>query len=176
MEEEAMEEEIASPSILNYTMRNDVDPRALTNVEVASVTASSILVNNSGTTYVPENLIDDKVTTSWQEGVDGAGKGEYVDVVLSAESQINGISFKMGNEKSSDRYYNNNRPRTLRLTVNEESCIYEFSDSYDVWQTIVFDEPVEMQNIRIELDEVYPGEKWDDTCIAEVKFISDTGH
>ncbi|MCR5598199.1 MAG: hypothetical protein K6G19_08490, partial [Lachnospiraceae bacterium] len=89
---------------------------------------------------------------------------------LDEVSGLNGISFMLGSHRSEENYGKNNRPKTLAITINGESCDYSFEDTF-CWHTIVFDKTIETDAVHIEIKEVYKGSKWDDTCIAELRLL-----
>lgn len=94
-----------------------------------------------------------------------SGVGEVIK--LQTLSPLASISILPGyvNTKRQDLFYKNNRPKKIEIR-DLNSCyrvIAELSD-IAVFQTIELKHPVE--NMEIEILEVYPGTKYDDTCIS----------
>ena len=64
--------------------------------------------------------VDGLLETSWQEGVDGNGEGQYLEVYLDGEHAIKYLILNLGNWRSSDWFYDNRwesiqRPRNSRM-------------------------------------------------------------
>ena len=72
--------------------------------------------------------IDGLLETSWQEGVDGNGEGEYLELYLNGEQPVKYLILNLGNWRSNDWFYDNNRPRSLTIQVGEYTATYEFPD------------------------------------------------
>ena len=48
---------------------------------------------------------------------------------------------------------------------------YSLADVYDQEQVVTFSTPKETSYIRIIINSVYPGTKYEDTCISEIKLF-----
>ncbi len=139
----------------------------LTPISVSDISASSELTDSTGYVYKGINIYDGNTGTSWQENESGSGAGSILDVTLNETSEISGIAFLLGNHRSENAYYDNNRPSQILLKINDETYVYSFEDVMS-WHRIDFDNPIEANEITIQLVEVYKGNKWDDTCISEI--------
>ncbi len=112
--------------------------------------------------------VDGLLETSWQEGVDGNGEGQYLEVYLDGEHAIKYLILNLGNWRSSDWFYDNNRPKSLTIQVGEYTTTQEFPDG-QIEQCIEFSQPVSASKIRLTINSIYEGRDWQDTCIAEVR-------
>lgn len=112
--------------------------------------------------------VDGLLETSWQEGVDGNGEGQYLEVYLDGEHAIKYLILNLGNWRSSDWFYDNNRPKSLTIQVGEYTTTQEFPDG-QIEQCIEFSQPVPASKIRLTINSIYEGRDWQDTCIAEVR-------
>ena len=162
--------EAARKSIADYTISDDMDVDSMECHEIDHIEASSELVDTGGNVYGATKMTDLNPSTSWQESESGGGEGSTIDITLDEVSGLNGISFMLGSHRSEENYGKNNRPKTLAITINGESCDYSFEDTF-CWHTIVFDKTIETDAVHIEIKEVYKGSKWDDTCIAELRLL-----
>lgn len=146
----------------------------ISNAIISSVSASSHLeeyYESTGHLYhVPENTIDGSYRTAWVENADGDGIGEWIKLSFDRTYTINGIEISNGYKKSADLYAKNNRPRQVRLHFSDGSYQdYDLTDTFEGAQRLTFPEPVTTNSIMIELLSVYPGTKYQDTCITELQ-------
>lgn len=147
---------------------------------VTDITSSSIDNENQGFNYFPWQLMDDDINTSWAEGVEGNGVGEYVDIYIPEGTLISGILLYNGYTKSDTVFYKNGAPTVLdlysgdsgyRLELDTEQFQYA-PENFDVAQAglyITFDTPIVSNGcLRLTIVEVRDGESWDDTNISEL--------
>lgn len=153
---------------------------------VARATASSELAGTRYS-YAPSNVLDVDAETSWVEGVSGAGIGERLVLRLSAVAaggklegsyEIAAVGIINGYAAREDLYYSNNRVKTLEMAYDNAVGREEAADSvvWDLDETMEmqyyrFVDPVLMSDITLTIQSVYPGNKYDDTCIAEVVVV-----
>lgn len=133
--------------------------------------------------YAPNKAFDGELSTSWVEGVEGSGIGQKIAFEVS---KAKGLSIMPGFGK--DAYFKkNNRIRKARLSILEmqgqasQTEVYIFISAKLYENIVEFKDEMTMQKVDfpkplsgiavLEILEVYPGEKWDDTCIAEIKIL-----
>lgn len=120
--------------------------------------------------YPPINAVDDNVNTAWVEGAEGDGIGEWLEFEAAGIHEVSGIKLINGYAKSEDLYYANNRIKKLRIELPGVTTIEKsLEDGIFDYQIIDFEKVIDVKNIIITILEVYPGNKYNDTCISEIK-------
>lgn len=138
--------------------------------DIVSATHSSADVDGS---YIHgANLtIDGKPETCWSEGVQGAGIGEYVLYNFSGTYKVSGINIMIGHQKSRDIFYMNSRPVAITVIGSDGSReSFNLEDRMGS-QYKSFSQPMNTSYVKIIVDRVASGSKWQDTSIAEVSFF-----
>jgi|GEM_PF-411238 len=137
--------------------------------------------------YSPYSAMDRNPQTAWVEGVPGDGIGEFVIVRVDTDKPV---KIWAGYGKSKDTFNNNNRPQWVRVYVLEGKQEIEseagisFSNikvvaSHEVlledingYQPLSLPEHVINRGmvsfVAVEILSVYPGAKYNDTCISEI--------
>ncbi len=138
---------------------------------IEDVQASSVLTDSQGT-YSAENLIDGS-WRSWAEGSKGNGVGEYFTLNVRNEATIAGFGLKNG-YGNVDHYAVNNRVKAFKIFIDgtyTETIPIKDSVSFEQYS---FSKPVNCKkNIRFVIDDVYPGTKFNDTCVAEILLLEE---
>jgi hypothetical protein len=138
--------------------------------------------------YSSASLVDGKPDTCWVEGASGAGIGETVVLPLTADQTARIMN---GFQRSEHMYQVNARPKEIRISVLTADAIgFDAAVKYtnlkvvtQVTQTL--EDRMGYQNLNIKkapdgketyligitILSVYPGTKYQDTCISEI----DTG-
>lgn len=151
---------------------------------VDSMFASSELPSNKQLTYRASNAHDLDFRTAWVEGKTGPGIGESITYIFPPENpRITTIKIANGYVKSEKAWRENSRVKKLKLYVNgnayailnlEDKRVLQIftvgpfghSDRIN-WDILKSQPPT---NLRFEILEVYPGDKYEDTCISEIFF------
>lgn len=154
-----------------WTAYNTAAPASLGEsykLPVSQATATSV-IDQEGHDNSADMVLDGRDETSWQEGVDGPGIGEGLTFSLDRNYEIEYLSFKLGNWRSDEFYYENHRPMTLKVIMGGQETLVDFPDE-KTEQWVKIDGDCETSQIQIEIVEVYQGTSavWDDTCIAEI--------
>lgn len=131
--------------------------------------ASSTLESSQYGNYIASNVLDNNKATAWVEGVDGDGIGEYVTLFADVNAPVNGIKILNGYNKNADIFAKNNRAARVRITLSTGD-IYETQlvDNYNTYTFVDFGGPKAIEGMKIEILSVYPGSKYQDTCISEI--------
>lgn len=116
--------------------------------------------------YEAWKVLDSNDNTSWQDGIDGPGIGETLDFTLDREYEIRYLTFKLGNWFEGDYYMTNDRPKTLTITLGDQAWQVTFPDEQKE-HIVEIPLGVKTDKVEIQIDEVYAGSQWDDTCITE---------
>lgn len=146
---------------------SSVDLSSAVQFKFVDASASSV-VDQAGYDNSAMVAVDGLLETSWQEGVDGNGEGQYLEIYLDGEHSVKYLVLNLGNWRSSDWFYDNNRPKSLTIQVGEYTTTQEFPDG-QIEQCIEFSQPVPASKVRLTINSVYEGRDWQDTCIAEVR-------
>ncbi len=170
-QEEQEMEQTAPPQDGIWTAYNTAAPASLGEsykLPVSQATATSV-IDQEGHDNSAAMVLDGRDETSWQEGVDGPGIGEGLTFSLDRNYEIEYLSFKLGNWRSDEFYYENHRPMTLKVIMGGQETLVDFPDE-KTEQWVKIDGDCETSEIQIEIVEVYQGTSavWDDTCIAEI--------
>ena len=141
------------------------------NNHIKNVSASSELSNSQGS-YPAANLIDQSWRT-WAEGSRGNGTGESFTITLSDYYEIvtvAGFALKNGYGHL-DYYGQNNRVKSFKIYIDgiyTETIAIRDSINFEQY---ALKEPVTCETIRFEIDDVYPGTRFNDTCVAEIALL-----
>lgn len=148
---------------------NTITAESVSMSELISLTASSTLKADKYN-YEPENLVDGDRMTAWVEGVADCGMGEYVEFVFDQEVSFTGMNIRNGYQKNDDIFCKNTRVKTLRIEGDQQQFFYVDLQDSNGNQNIRFDASFTSKTIRIYIEDVYRGNKYEDTCISEISF------
>ena len=134
----------------------------------------SHLTPQAANTYNPENLIDHDTATTWALPFKGNGS-VILDFHISAE-KIKYIEVFNGYGKSLLRHGQNSRAKQVSIyadRVNTANIIWkgELKDTLGFQKIILDNQPKNTSHIFLKINSVYPGNKWNDLCISEIKFF-----
>jgi hypothetical protein len=138
-------------------------------------------------TYSADNLMDNDYTTAWAEGAKGPGVGEYIEITFEKGFDVACIAAINGYTKNEETYYNNSRIKELQIdyigwegkSSSGNSTIVRLEDlPYSkingenfakMLSTIMdFSDGESFKKIRLTIKSVYPGKKFNDTCLSEL--------
>jgi len=130
--------------------------------------------------YSPVNIFDNDVNTVHAEN----SEGDYMLLRMRFKQTIecDEIQVLGGVAVDTDLYQKNNRPKEvhMRLFDTNESLIndkeihvkeYFLKDTLG-YQNMRFDKAYTVKNVTFHVLDVYPGTKYNDTCITELKFFN----
>lgn len=122
-------------------------------------------------THDVEYLIDSS-WHSWTVTSENKGIGESFAFTLIESKGIQGFALKNGHGHL-DRYSKNNRVKMLSVYADDKFVgTIAIKDSIS-FEQYAFTNPVECKNIRFVIDEIYPAENSNNTCIAEIALLSE---
>ena len=161
-------EPTAVPVPLFSLLSGDPDLSGMMKVSVGSATATSTIDQSDiGVRNDPILLFDEKDDSNWQEGVDGYGIGERVDIYFNGVWDVRYVGFKLGNWKSDDYYKENAKPKTLWIRVGTEEQMVTFTGDKRI-EWVAIENNGTASDMSFTIGDVYPGTKYEDTVISEV--------
>lgn len=167
--DEAYVEEIYDEGYNVFACSPDDFKQYSSKLAVTEVTASSSL-KQTGHDNSPKMVLDGDETTSWQDGVEGDGIGQTLDFYFEQGSEINYMTFKLGNWRSYEYYVKNNTPAEIIIDFhNGENYSLTFPHEQTEF-AMGFEPAMSISHITIEISDVYSGTQYQDTCIAEIGF------
>ena len=139
-----------------------------------SVCVSSALAPQSGNRYDVNSMRDAQDSTAWCEGVPGAGIGEQITLSYRFAGPLERIWISNGYAKSSKSFSDNGRIRDITVHFwavddpERRTMQYRLED-HGVEQPIPIPwTTLQPRVIEIVIDSVYPGARWQDTCVNEL--------
>ncbi|MCD8105065.1 MAG: discoidin domain-containing protein [Lachnospiraceae bacterium] len=142
-------------------------------VAITSASESSV-VEQEGYSNTAYEAYDGDLTTSWQEGVDGAGEGSWLSYTFDGTCQVTSIVFYLGvwrEAEGKDYYHNNHRPKQIEISMGGQTWTAEFTDE-KIAHVVSFSSPVEASEVTFTILSVYGSEYYDDTGIAEIMVMA----
>ncbi len=138
--------------------------------------ASSFLPpeNDEELRYYPCQARDFDTSTAWVEGVEGSGIGEWIAMSMpfGKKKVYEKISIVNGYARDTDIWQKNNRIKKAKLTFDTgEKFTLDFADTRDEQIINLPEKVIGPASSRLEILEVYPGTKFDDTCLSEVRLL-----
>jgi len=122
-----------------------------------------------GDRFAPENTRDDRIDTAWVEGAKGSGIGEWIAFTFSPQT-VQYLEIYPGYGKSKELFFANNRVKRATLIFSDGTrAAVQLFDEPRV-QTVALPAPIRTGSLRLIIEEVYPGTKYDDTVISEVNW------
>ena len=161
---------------------------ALPGQYIKGVRASSTLQSDKDPgRYGPANLLDGRLDTAWCEGVDGDGVGQSITLDLQNVA-VSSVGLANGYVKSDGIYKGNNRIKTVKMVLLDENGERheetvelpqrEFGQYIPGAEASIIDWLMDYgdgyftgTSLTLTIEEVYPGNKYRDTCISEIYLL-----
>jgi hypothetical protein len=126
--------------------------------------------------YGPENLFDDDTDTAWVEGVPGQGIGQWIVVAFDRLRLVKLIEITNGYVKDHLVFQKNSRVKDIKVEFSgrDEPEHFKLKDS-ETPQPVPLpnDAPLKAYWVKFTIESVYPGTKWEDTAISELRVVSE---
>lgn len=141
-------------------------------VVMPSKVTSSGYLKGSNEDYRDEFMIDHDPFTWWTPNPNRNGQGAWIELQFDDKIPMEGFEIWGGSHnpdypKFGDIYKLNNRVKLGVCQFSDGTSInFELKD-IDGWQWVKFDTTIQTSSIRLQITEVFKGDKWDDLCIAE---------
>jgi hypothetical protein len=126
-------------------------------------------------TYEADNLKD--WNKAWSEGVEGDGIGESLVLELPKSRSVSGLEIMNGYQKSEngrtlDLYTANNRVRDVLVQLDDGTPFPSTLKDEQGSQVLTFPGgPKEAGRIKLTIQSVYAGKKFDDTCLSGIYVV-----
>lgn len=136
--------------------------------------ASSVLGNQYGKNYSPNNLIDGKTSTTWCENSSGVGVGEWISLESDSEVTVRALKIANGYWANNDLYSKNGKARSITIEFFDGTsinCDLPAHSAPGTWDIINFSSGIKTSYIRIIIDSADMGNKYSDTCISEIQVL-----
>ncbi|HJN72798.1 MAG TPA: hypothetical protein QGF58_02590 [Myxococcota bacterium] len=137
----------------------------------AEVRASSTL--EPADAYHTLYLVDSRTDFGWVEGAKGTGAGESLSITLDEEVELHGVRLWNGYQRSEDHFKKNARLKKVTLSFDTGSVTLEVPDAMGPSE-LSFD-PVKTRSLKLTIDEVTPGSRYEDLVISELELIDEDG-
>jgi hypothetical protein len=116
-------------------------------------------------------------TGCWSEGAKGQGVGEWLELMPEVPSVLRAISiwpgFRNTDKESAGLFQANARPKKVRIELNgEKSYDVELEDRPEYQRLFLPDYAKPVKTLRLTFLSVYPGDQFEDLCVAGVRLIS----
>jgi eukaryotic-like serine/threonine-protein kinase len=159
-----------SDEMLDATDRENVNMIfALENKAKATLTSGMQSSSKSSEKFAPEFARDERADTAWIEGAQGPGIGEWIAFTFKPQT-IQTIEIYPGWGKSKELFDANHRIKRATLIFSDGTrASVELFDEMRL-QAVRLSEPVKSSSLRLIIEEVYPGAKYDDAAIAEINW------
>ncbi len=172
--------EDVSPKIYLATYITDIDEATdvLTKVSPINVVASGQLKQHN-----PQNTMDGDPETNWQvtveKGTDTDAINEYIGFRFKEKQKIDYIVLTNGTPVPNDLYKKNGRVKSFRFTEKNPKSDETDTDAFesssfelesDSKKVIFYCEHLEVSELFLMIDKIWPGSKYDEFGIADIQF------
>ncbi|MGC9360920.1 MAG: NADase-type glycan-binding domain-containing protein [Anaerolineae bacterium] len=133
----------------------------------ATASATSALPNDQWGQYDATSAVDGLPETAWTEDAEGDGIGETLTLTFPKPLIVTRVGVIPGWDHPDGYWGINNRLRRATVSFSGgETVVIDLADA-TAMQTFAVD-PVQTTSVVLTIEEVYPGSRYDDTCVGEV--------
>jgi LysM repeat protein len=140
---------------------------------LATASASSHLHTDRWGQYQPWMAMDGSPKSAWVEGVAGPGVGQWIILSFPGTVEVHSVNLDVGYDKNADIFAKNNRiSRATLIFSNGERLGLSFADKRGLQTMPLVRAPcpsIQTTSVKVVIEEVFPGWKYDDTCLAEIE-------
>lgn len=135
----------------------------------ASSVHADVTLDGHTYSYEASNACDNNTATAWNS--DAEQEGSWLEFDDSYPQLVTTISILAGYNSNKTIYDYNYRPKDITISFSDGRSVSQtLSDSFGTWQTITLSSAVATTSVRITVNSCYPGSKYQDMAISEVKF------
>lgn len=131
--------------------------------------ASSTYPPEGNESYEPAKIMDGKVGTSWVEGADGTGLGEWVRLNFESERTLTKVKIWGGMWFSHDYWTRANRPKDIEVRFSDGTTQSFTMANEMVAQEFTFSAPQATTSLEVRIRSAHGGTTWLDTAISEIQ-------
>lgn len=135
----------------------------------SGVEASSTYPPEGSTSYEAAQVMDGKVGTSWVEGADGSGLGQWVRLDLGGERSVQKVKIWGGMWYSHEYWTRANRPNEVELRFSDGSTETVTMRDEMVAQEFTLASARTTSTVEVRVKSVHNGTTWLDTGISEIQ-------
>lgn len=159
-----------------YSINDVSDPFSSGKIDVSYFRESSFLLSNKNIFYNSNKAFDGDLSTAWIENNSDYGIGEYIKCATRSES-LSGVMIYNGYFKSDELWATNSRVKLLKIYFNNiPKYVLRLNDKMEI-QYFFFPKyklnqrSTEILEIKMEILDVYAGERYKDTALSEIIFL-----
>ena len=145
------------------------DTESGVDVEVANAKSSSQAETDRDGNYAVENAYDGVTDSMWCEGAAGDGTGEWLEFNFPSAQTISSLNFVNGVGSSLSIWMKANRSKSLTLKFSNGTTTTVKVRNVMLPQTVTFP-AVTTSSVKLTINEVVKGAKYNDLCISEASF------
>ena len=144
---------------------------------IASAEATSCLADYQDKSYGADKLIDGNIATPWVEGTEGTGEGEKIILNLENPVNVHGILLYNGYLQNDDLHSSNGVVTKVSVDFGNGNIVeteikdLTYSVELPVPDRIELEQSVFTEQIIITILDAKFGDKYEDTCIGEIKIF-----
>ena len=135
----------------------------------ATFCVSSALPPAHGNSYGARNLLDGNDNTAWVEGSSGQGAGDFVVIEFDAPRSVRGVIVQNGYAKNADIFGKNSRVKDVELNFSTGDSMQATLTDQTGERRINLNRPVKAKWVQLIIRSVYPGWKYSDTAVNELR-------
>ena len=164
--QEATPEPTQEAVTISVENASNVNTSGYSKVTISSAEASSTIVQEGYDNSVQKTYDGDE-KSSWQDGIDGEGVGEWLHYNFDRSYNVRYVTLKMGNWRNQENYDLNSRPKDITVWFGGQSYQVTIPDGKTEY-CLELSGDISCSEMYLRIDSVYAGTKYDDTCISEV--------
>ena len=145
------------------------EPELLGRGQFDATASSTLDPDAAGNRYDAALVKDGDTRTAWSEGASGAGVGESLEFSFRSPVMLAGIELVNGYAKNRRLYGRNGRVSQVRVVTDQGSRRSALEDNRMDFQPVGV-RAGRTESVRIVIDGVFGGERYEDTLVSEVRF------
>ncbi len=132
-----------------------------------AIATSELEPDGYSDSYGAENVLSDDRTHAWNAETPD---GEWIQLTADSEQSVKGFGIVAGYIKSQEVYYKNCRPQQISVELSDGyKMTTTLEDAFGKEQKVNFDKAHKTTYLKVYIDSVYYGNKYDDLCISRIR-------